>query len=81
MPDLPEEEIKDDDGGLDIYNPMKNLEVGIHICIKKGDTETKITAAQMSLQNITIISIEEIPINYIVSFCCYLYGNHSACRR
>lgn len=26
MPDLPEEENKDDDGGLDIYNPLKNLE-------------------------------------------------------
>ena len=27
MPELPEEDLKDDDGGLDIFNPLKNLEV------------------------------------------------------
>ncbi|XP_052213550.1 regulator of nonsense transcripts 2-like isoform X2 [Dreissena polymorpha] len=26
MPELPEDETKDDDGGFDIYNPLKNLE-------------------------------------------------------
>ena len=27
MPELPEEEMRDEDGMLDMYNPLKNLEV------------------------------------------------------
>ena len=31
MPELPEEEAQEDDGGLDIFNPLKNLEVKHYI--------------------------------------------------